>query len=116
MTDGDRLASELRRVLLNLAASAPDQIGYLRSLGTPSVDELGLEFDDAASAALPSLTVMGRVTAHGIAAIDEVDRQLRRMSGAANAELWSEEALSALNDWEVVRQLAEAALTANPGL
>jgi len=73
-----------RRVLTNLAASALDQIGYLRSLGTGSVDELGLEFDDIAGAARSTINSVGRVTAQGAAAIQQVGRQLQRMSGAAN--------------------------------
>jgi len=51
MMNADEVLSELRLRLANLAAEAPDQIRYLRSLGQVSVDELAIELDDTIAAA-----------------------------------------------------------------
>jgi hypothetical protein len=54
------VVNDLRRVLTLPAAQPDEQVAYLRGLGPVSVDELGLEFDDVAGAALASVRAGGR--------------------------------------------------------
>jgi hypothetical protein len=102
----------LRATVVRLAWAADAQIAYLRGIGVGgSADELALEFDDmfAAHRACPdSLGPVGYVLA-------DLDRALVRMSGDANVDLWTDEALRSAAEWHEVRALAAVALAALPG-
>jgi hypothetical protein len=101
----DWVRAELTRTLALLAASAEQQLAYLKQLGG-SNDELGLEFDDVAGAAarLPTMSPDLAV------AVGTISDTLKTMSGSTNAELWTDEAIRSDARWEHVRELAKKAL------
>lgn len=106
------LAGEgLRATVVRLAWAADAQIAYLHGIGVGGLaDELALEFDDmfAVHRARPdSLGPVGYVLAY-------LDRALEEMSGEANADLWTDEALRSASEWHEVRALAALALTVLP--
>ncbi|MEQ0560469.1 hypothetical protein ABJI51_15380 [Amycolatopsis sp. NEAU-NG30] len=95
-------ARDFRAALVRLTWPAERQQAWLREIGVPgAADELALEFDDFRES-----------VEHGAAApvLAELDRLLTRMSGAANAHLWTAEALTTEPDWQRVRDLAGTAL------
>jgi hypothetical protein len=113
-TGSEHALLDLRDVLRRLAAPAPDQIAYLRSIGVaPIADELALELDDAVRA-LPTLVAEGCLTAEQARRISTLDRKLESMSGGDNARLWTENALRQSVEWEQVRLLAATALAQLP--
>jgi hypothetical protein len=86
-----------------LAAPAVEQEAYLRAFGTwPSNDELALDLDDVAEAAMPSLPVDTQRV------IRELDELLDRMSGPS--PLWDGPALYTAPEWAQARELARRAL------
>src|SRR5207244_10662977 len=94
----------LRAAVANLAADPDAQAAYLRGLGTwPSLDELALELDDVAEAAVVGAPTPLRES------VDRLSRRLDEMSGEANAHLWQPSALYA-PEWADVRSLAQRAL------
>ncbi len=95
--------------LANLAAEAPDQIRYLRSLGQVSVDELALEFDEALRLAWIPLNA-GTVTEEQLAGARLVDDMLDSFSGQANPEIWTEDGLDTGEEWKKLRLAAKEAL------
>ena len=98
----------LREALENLAKSAGEQIGYLKTLGTyPSADELGLQFDDVAASAIDDERLLTTQQRHAVRSVDEL---LNAMSGPAHAELWTGNALETRDEWRRVREAAGVAL------
>lgn len=87
------------------------QIEYLHHLGVHGLsDEMALEFDDLFA------IHRGRPSALGPAGgvLVDLDRALERMSGEANAHLWTDQALRSAPEWREVRVLAARALTVLP--
>ena len=104
------LLSELVGAVERLGDSADDQIAYLRRQGSPpSIDELALELDDVAEAAI---SAPGLVTIEQARLVRDLDRALEAMSGPDHVPLWTEEALNCAPEWAHVRQLATVALEA----
>jgi hypothetical protein len=108
---GGQAGKGLRAAVVRLAWAGDAQIEYLHDIGVGGLaDELALEFDDrfAVHRACPdSLGPAGGVLA-------DLDRALERMSGEANAHLWTDQALSSASEWHEVRALATLALTVLP--
>jgi hypothetical protein len=107
----DELAAAVRRL-----AEAPDrQIEYLRQLGSPvSADELALEFDDVAAAAVAEAHLLSDKQA-------EIVRQptdlLSAISGPSRAKLWTPNALRSASEWQEIRAVATQLMDAleSPG-
>ena len=102
------LLDQLIVALSRLARPAERQIAYLETLGAQqSVDELALELDDVAEAALftPGLLSEGQGNL-----LRDLDRQLEAMSSPEHAGLWSQRALRTSSAWTQVRETARAAL------
>lgn len=109
MKSASEVLDELKASLSNLAAEAPEQIRYLRSLGRVSVDELALELDDVLRLAWIPLEA-DAVTEEQLAGARLVDHMLDGFSGQENAEKWTEEALVSAEEWRMVRLAAKEAL------
>src|SRR5438128_9533542 len=109
MNDAQWVLRQLRDSLATLAASSHQQAEHIRQLGNASVDELGLEFDDIAPAAL-AMTGPSELNSDQREAIAALDDQLSRMSGPEHSELWTVEALNSALEWTKVRELAQEAL------
>ena len=104
--------AELVRTVSLLGASADAQREHLQALGTwPSLDELGLEFDDIYPC-LPALRSTQVVSDQAAAAVDRVFRLLR-VSRGANVQFWDAASLPG-SQWEAVREAAQAALRLLP--
>ena len=102
------LVEKLREALARVAGQPEEQVEYLRRLGSPeSADELALELDDIAEAALSR---EGPLTPEQRSRIRELDQKLDGMSGVEKADLWTETALRSTKEWEEVRQCAKVAL------
>jgi hypothetical protein len=98
--------SELRAAVTRLASPADAQIAYLHGIGVGGLaDELALEFEDLLATHRTTLGPAGQV-------LTELDQVLERMSGEANAHLWTDLALQSAPEWREVRDLAAQALTA----
>ncbi|MFD1152177.1 hypothetical protein [Saccharothrix hoggarensis] len=113
MTDEFPVRQALTAALTRLAMPAADQVAYLGGLGGfigDLTDELALEYGDA------YLVVRGRLAEFGPAApvLTALDQLLDRMSGEANAHLWTRDALAVEPSWAEVRDLASRALTLLP--
>ncbi|MBJ7597998.1 hypothetical protein [Candidatus Nephthysia bennettiae] len=109
MSETEWVLRQLRDSLSTLAASSHHQSEHIRQLGDVSVDELGLELDDIAPAAL-AITGPGELTSDQREALAALDAQLARMSGSEHSELWTVEALDSAVEWRRVRELAQEAL------
>jgi hypothetical protein len=104
---GLEMIAQLREALGNLAAPAEAQVAHLRELGSHGLaDELALEFDDVASAALAS----GALSEAARTAVLTLDDALKRMSGSERGALWTEAAITETDEWRSVRSLARTAL------
>lgn len=103
------LLGELEEAIARLASPAEAQIAHLAELGSGgSADELALEFDDVAEAALSQAPLLSEEQRF---AVRDLDRKLDEMSGADRATLWTEEALWSATEWDEVRRLGKRALT-----
>jgi hypothetical protein len=78
-------------------------------LGDVDVDELALEFDDIAPAAL-AMTGSGELASDQREAIAALDGQLASMSGPEHSDLWTADALHHAHEWSRVRDLAQKAI------
>jgi hypothetical protein len=100
---------ELVEAVKRLAAPPDEQRAHLRSLDTsPSLDELGLEFDDVSG-------LQGGVTTStpwGMA-LNELSAALSAISGPDHAELWTVDALDG-REWAEIRALARRAIEQRP--
>lgn len=74
-------------------------------------DELALEFDEWRRRLFDSAAESEWVVPQ-IELIDALDKHLDGMSGPANEELWSDEALSMSSEWNTVRELASRIIRA----
>ena len=105
----------LRDALRLLASPAQSQLDHLSELGVPGgVDELGLEFDDIASAA-EDMVESGELSPSQFETMVPLREKLTAMSGPKHAALWTAEALFQSPEWNGVRALARNALTAIEG-
>lgn len=96
--------------LEHLAAPAPEQVAYLRKLGSaPCADELALELNDEV-VMVPQFVGEGLLSHRQAELVQAVDEKLDEMSGMHQAHLWDEDALLGRPEWEEVRRLAAAAL------
>src|SRR5574341_1587583 len=101
--------SELCRTISMLAASADEQIEYLKGYRVlPGIDELALEFDDV-YVMVPQLVEQGLITTEQCEAVDSLSDKLKVMSGMQNAHLWTPDALISSPEWADIRRLASTA-------
>ncbi len=104
--------AQVKEALGLLASSPQAQIHYLDALGVaPSLDELGLEFDDAWRL-VPSLVCRGTLSTTVESIVAEIDASLRAMS--RDHDLWVQEMLGA-PAWKSVRTLSARALRSIQG-
>ena len=104
----DSQLGELRRSLALLASSETDQRAHLVQLGTlPSLDELGLEFDDIYPTA-HWMAARGMISEEAERAIDGIARALRE-AGREDPYFWDERTLTG-SAWQAIRGLARRAL------
>lgn len=107
----DELAAAVRRL-----AEPPDrQLAYLHELGSPeSADELALEFDDVAEAAVAEARLLSE---HQVERVRQVAELLQAISGPAHAQLWTPNALRSASEWQEIRTTAAGLLEAleSPG-
>lgn len=97
----------LRRSVQALALPAIQQVTLYPDFVCVA-DELALAFEEA----VRRLGGLERLSFVGSEAVRAVDEQLERMSGQEHAELWTDEALERSPEWETLRGIAQAALTA----
>jgi hypothetical protein len=101
----ERLVTSLQA----LAAEADVQLRRFRDV-VCRPEELALDFDDALLLIRSCQQI--ELTPEQSRALAAVDTLLERMSGAPNAVLWTEAALSDRAEWQRVREAAVAALRA----
>lgn len=99
------ILDQLRESLRRLASPPTEQLQALGSDEGP-VDEIALEFDDVAQA----VALSGWLSPEGAAAVRQLGERLSKMSGRANAHLWTRSALSQAAEWQEIRRLAQIAL------
>ena len=92
-----------------LAAPADVQLARFPDFAAKA-DELALDYADALRLAADCPQVLLEPGQRH--ALDRLDGYLDRMSGAANAALWTEGAVRSSPEWEEVRALARAGLAA----
>lgn len=103
------LLEQLIVALSRLARPADGQIAYLETLGVErSADELALELDDVAEAAL---SIRGLLSEEQQSLLRGLDHQLAEMSGEEHRDLWSQRALKTSPAWTEVRERARATLS-----
>src|SRR4051812_11910536 len=105
--DRDCLRRSLREQLELLAAPGEQALARLPE-GCVKADELALDFDNFYQAYVGSFG--GELSPEAQAALCAIDESLNRMSGPANAELWTEEAVATHPAWSEVRAQASRAL------
>ena len=99
-------STPLLRAVRWLSQEADEQLAELRRLGCPDVvDELALQFHDQAIMA-DQLHNLGGISREQLEVVRRIDKLLEDMSGEANAELWTVEALRTSPMWAQVRTLA----------
>ena len=91
----------------SLLASRPEeQLKHLEDIGAcETLDELALEYSDAASAA-EDMVRRGELTIPQYKAAKALDEYLLTMSGRNNQTLWEIRSLFAAPEWQEVRRLA----------
>lgn len=100
----------LKEALAILAADPAKQLEHLRGLGLPgAIDELALDYD-AVAAAADYMLLSKELGENQSVAVKELNERLLRMSGHANADLWTPDALSSAPEWKEVRSRAEECL------
>ena len=111
MSNSPRLyRTELISCLRRLAADSSIQAEYLRSIGAyPSADELALELRELALLSREKVRV-GEMSFEEKAIVEQLDRELGRLSGPGNASLWTVEALASADQWKKVRIMASECL------
>lgn len=89
-----------------LAADPDMQVAYLRSLDVGDCcDELALDYDAIAAAATDML-YKGELNTEQRDCVVSLNDYLTEISGAANAHLWTFEALGFSEEWQRVRTMA----------
>ena len=102
--------STLWDAVLNLALPASEQLAILEAVGDgQAVDELALDYDDNFWV-VNEAESQNELTPDELSALRSLDRQLDQMSGEANAENWTVEALRFADCWKEVRELAAVTL------
>ena len=109
MSAVETFIATLMQILRVLAGAADKQVEYLKGLGGASVDELGLEFEEAWLLAGTILESKG-ITKYQYDAIKKLNDKLDQISGEEHEDLWSENALFENEEWEQVRSLAKECL------
>lgn len=105
----DRL-SALWDAVLNLALPANEQIAILGAIGERrTVDELALDYDDNCWI-FNETEPQSILTQEELSALRSLNRRLDQISGEANAENWTIEALRFSDCWKDIRKLAAVAL------
>lgn len=103
------MVAQLRSAVALLASSKAQQVSYLRSLGVlPSVDELGLEYDDIYPS-VHSLRIAGCMSLAAEGALDGLSALLSAAS-EEDPHFWSADSLDG-DTWQRVRSLARNALS-----
>ncbi len=107
MTKSGTLEERLAAAVRHLALPADEALAQ-KPLSNDPPDEWALEFDDLYTAYVDRLLAIppeGRLEA-----LQALDATLTRMSGSANAELWTPAAVRRDPRWEEVRALARNVL------
>lgn len=102
-----QLRIQLQDALATLAMPSRAQLERAKAIGV-GIDELALEFDDVARAR-GKLVLDGELSDEQALAIVQVEAQLQRIT-AAGPQRWTDEAVSAGEDWSELRRLAQSAL------
>ena len=97
----------LLELLKVLASSAQVQLSYLDSLGSPSVDELALEFEDLFLIASSKLEA-GELTSLQFENLEVLDSMFDKISGVDKH--WTTSSLCESAEWEEIRKLANLCL------
>ena len=105
--DREWLRRSLREQLERLAAPADQALACLPD-GCATADELALDFNNFYRAYVDNFG--DELSADARAALRAIDESLNRMSGPANAELWTDEAVATHPAWAEVRRRAARAL------
>jgi len=92
--------------LRDLARPGEEQLA-IQPAGAHKPDEIALDFDDALKYWKPRLWTS--LSSAQREALSDVDARLSIMSGSANSQLWSEEAVLSDPAWTELRQLARRA-------
>jgi hypothetical protein len=103
------MIERLITALQALAAPAEIQLSRFPNF-VGNADGLALDYDDAFRLIVDCPQIV--LTSEQRVALEEVDGYLDGMSGAANASLWTEQAIRSSAEWAIVRQLACVALVA----
>ena len=105
--DRDWLRRSLREQLELLGAPAIQALARL-SDGCVKADELALDFDNFYRAYIENFG--DELSPDARMALDAIDKSFDRMSGPANADLWTDAAVGAHAAWSEVRRQAGLAL------
>jgi hypothetical protein len=102
-----RLLASLMRAVAIAALPAAEQEVWLRLIGLDwsNVDEIAMEIGDGTLLA-PQFVAAGWFPASALEPLRVLDASLTRMSGEANAHLWTLEALRTASEWTECRQQA----------
>ena len=92
-----------------LAAPAHVQVRYLRNF-LPSIDELGLEFDDEFQS-LDQFVQQGWLSSGLARLLERLDETIGEISDDEHEELWTQRSLESAPEWQLVRQAAWDVLT-----
>lgn len=109
----EELLAQLREVVALLAATATDQVRWLRDHRVP-VDELALQLNDT-MAWLDRLEQEQLLDSRTVKTVSDLDEALSSFSGPGYAHLWTEPALGNAPEWQQVRMLGNEALSGLSG-
>lgn len=112
MTEDETLAwclQQLQQSVQALALPATAQLALFPDF-VCKADELALGFDNWWLCVSSRAT--GALTEDQQRLLQEIDSQLSHMSGAANSQLWTDDALRTDSAWQKVRELAQQLLSA----
>ncbi|MDQ4144383.1 MAG: hypothetical protein M3198_11685 [Actinomycetota bacterium] len=105
--DRDWLVGELRASLSALASPGSEALATVPD-GFAKADELAIDYGNFVSAVLGNFG--DEFSTEQTAVLRRIDAMLEAMSGAENAELWTEEAVVSHPRWQEVRKAARVAL------
>jgi hypothetical protein len=101
--------SATQKIMKTLSSEAGEQIQYLNSIGSDSVDELALELEEIALLA-PSKLESGEITQAQYSLIQLLNNKLDELSDNGKIDYWTESALFESSEWEEIRTLAKECL------
>jgi hypothetical protein len=108
-SDRSRLNESLRGSLEALAL--PGDMALTRApTGSARAEELALDYDNFLTAYRQRFAT--ELTLQQLQALTQVNKLLSAMSGHANAELWTDEAVVVHERWKAVREAAGKAMSA----